>query len=691
MHAARHGQIASVRGSIRWKSTNALPSVEILPTGPSEPPLLKEIVNALVSKWAPRPAVDHTASQVADAMVHSPLAPLPVDVDAELAHDEIRYYVDCTVGAGDHAAALLEADPNARVLCIDRDPSSVSLARSRLELLYGDRVSFYCGTFAGLRTALEASGFPAKVHGILADLGVADHQLTSPSRGFSFRVEAPLDMRYNVEKPPPSSSTAYGDRDAVGSASILRAAAIVSSWPLLQLQHLFTTYGGIDAASAFIIAGGIVTWRGAGTDHRKYQSTIELRYVVEQSLARVAERRGSTGDGNTAGFAYAGKERPAPKWQPGGYDGNAGDRLPDRDATVADASSGPRSPIYPVFRPKGDGTFKKINVFTNKEKTQRILDRTVKQTSPYPKEVAAVFQALRMAANDEPHHLGRFLSDAPKHLVPGGRQAVISVQPMDDNAVVAAAEALTRHQRCPALSVGHGCECAASSPSQQPRPVLPGFRAVTPPTRPIRPTPQQVKANRRCRSARLRVLERTCKLGSRELPGTTGDWYLRHAVHVAVSDAAGPLLPRFGSQPRDIAMRRTQAGVTKADHAARLSYPFSSIHGSHFGYCVDDFQRPVPSEAPGADAGDFPRNIAEYLWTEEGRNDFDEWLCFARLTNGNYVLYTASCDYTGFDCSGDMRLIVSRTYEAMLLHGFDDDQYARFVKATAPVPGGRVR
>jgi 16S rRNA (cytosine1402-N4)-methyltransferase len=97
--------------------------------------------------------------------------------------------VDMTLGAGGHAAALLEAGV-ARVIGVDRDPSALELARARLGAL-ADRVRFVRARFSEVDE--EVVGGPAG--GVLFDLGVSSMQLDDAARGFSFRQDAPLDMR----------------------------------------------------------------------------------------------------------------------------------------------------------------------------------------------------------------------------------------------------------------------------------------------------------------------------------------------------------------------------------------------------------------------------------------------------------------------------------------------------------------
>ena len=100
--------------------------------------------------------------------------------------------VDCTVGAGGHAAALLEAGA-ARVLGIDRDAEVLPLARRRLAA-WKDRVDLVHADYRGLGGVLDRLGID-RVDGALADLGCSALQLEADGRGFSFRRNDPLDMR----------------------------------------------------------------------------------------------------------------------------------------------------------------------------------------------------------------------------------------------------------------------------------------------------------------------------------------------------------------------------------------------------------------------------------------------------------------------------------------------------------------
>ncbi len=109
-------------------------------------------------------------------------------------------YVDGTLGAGGHAEGVLEASsPGGRLLGLDVDPQALALARERLRR-FGDRVVIVQASYATLRAQLDRLGWTA-VDGILLDLGVSSMQLDTPERGFSFRTDAPLDMRFDPRAP----------------------------------------------------------------------------------------------------------------------------------------------------------------------------------------------------------------------------------------------------------------------------------------------------------------------------------------------------------------------------------------------------------------------------------------------------------------------------------------------------------
>jgi 16S rRNA (cytosine1402-N4)-methyltransferase len=104
-------------------------------------------------------------------------------------------FVDCTVGLGGHARALLESGA-ARLIGLDRDPTALAHARIGLAA-HGDRVELVHGDYRALGAVLDARTSGA-VNGILADLGVSSMQLDEPGRGFSFRRDEALDMRMDT-------------------------------------------------------------------------------------------------------------------------------------------------------------------------------------------------------------------------------------------------------------------------------------------------------------------------------------------------------------------------------------------------------------------------------------------------------------------------------------------------------------
>lgn len=131
-------------------------------------------------------------------------------------------YLDCTLGAGGHSRAILMADPTVKVVGLDCDDQALAIAQERLSE-FGDRFQTVRSNFSTFEP--ESHGFtPASFNGILADLGVSSMQFDTPERGFSFRHEAPLDMRMD-------------DRQE------LTAADIVNTWDETTLANTIYQYG----------------------------------------------------------------------------------------------------------------------------------------------------------------------------------------------------------------------------------------------------------------------------------------------------------------------------------------------------------------------------------------------------------------------------------------------------------------
>ena len=112
--------------------------------------------------------------------------------------------VDMTVGAGGHAAALLEAGA-AAVLGVDRDLDALEAARERLAR-YGDRVRLLKARFS----EVDEDAVGGEAGGVLFDLGVSSMQLDRPERGFSFRQDGPLDMRMDPTEGPGAADLVNG-------------------------------------------------------------------------------------------------------------------------------------------------------------------------------------------------------------------------------------------------------------------------------------------------------------------------------------------------------------------------------------------------------------------------------------------------------------------------------------------------
>ena len=119
------------------------------------------------------------------------------EVLEHLAPERGGVFIDCTVGLGGHARALLEAGAS-RVIGLDRDPSALERSRDALGA-FGAQVELVHGDYRELPALLEARGISG-VDGVLADLGVSSMQLDAPGRGFSFRRDDDLDMRMDTSQ-----------------------------------------------------------------------------------------------------------------------------------------------------------------------------------------------------------------------------------------------------------------------------------------------------------------------------------------------------------------------------------------------------------------------------------------------------------------------------------------------------------
>ena len=276
-----------------------------------------------------------------------------------------RVYVDGTVGSGGHARAILDqSSPTGKLIGLDWDEQAIRRARENLAV-FERRVELRKGDFKDLKTVLEALSL-AGVDGILLDLGVSTEQLEDRERGFSFRWDAPLDMRMSQD----TKITARG---------LLRQLSV------REMADTFRQYG--EERWANRIARAIARRRQSSP----LRTTRELVEVIEES---VPARRGR---------------------------------------------------IHPATR---------------------------------------VFQALRIAVNDELKNLKAFLGQSVDLLLPGGRLCIISFHSLEDRIV-------KEYFRQWAKAAERGS---------------PGFRILT--RKPVVPSYEEVVRNPKARSAKLRAVER---------------------------------------------------------------------------------------------------------------------------------------------------------------------------------------
>ena len=184
--------------------------------------------------------------------VHVPV--LLDEVIAGLQPQRGGYFVDCTVGLGGHAAAILEKiSPSGRLLGIDADPEAITLSRDKLGD-YGEAVTLVNDNFINLKDICERYHFHP-VDGILFDLGISSLQLDTAERGFSFHLDAPLNMRFD------------GGQE-------LTASDIVNSFSEQELAKLIEKYG--EERHSRRIARYIV-------QNRPIDTTVELASLTEQA------------------------------------------------------------------------------------------------------------------------------------------------------------------------------------------------------------------------------------------------------------------------------------------------------------------------------------------------------------------------------------------------------------------------
>jgi 16S rRNA (cytosine1402-N4)-methyltransferase len=175
-------------------------------------------------------------------------------------------YLDATLGLGGHAERLLEASaPDGRVVGLDRDPAALAAAGERLAWA-GERLVPVAASFADLAEVAADLGLE-QVDGILYDLGVSSLQLDEPARGFSYRADAPLDMRMDPTRG-------------------VTAAEVVNTYPRAELARVLRAYGEER------FAGRIARFVDEARRRQPVQTTGQLVELIKAAVPAAARRTG---------------------------------------------------------------------------------------------------------------------------------------------------------------------------------------------------------------------------------------------------------------------------------------------------------------------------------------------------------------------------------------------------------------
>lgn len=173
--------------------------------------------------------------------------------------------VDATLGMGGHAEAVLTACPSVHLVGIDRDPEALALAEQRLAG-HRDRVTLVHAVYDTVPQVLSSLGLPA-VDGVLLDLGVSSLQLDEVRRGFSYAVDAPLDMRMDPSDGP-------------------TAADVLNTYPAAELARVLRQYG--EERFARRIADAVVTER----EREPFTTSARLVALLREQVPAPSQRTG---------------------------------------------------------------------------------------------------------------------------------------------------------------------------------------------------------------------------------------------------------------------------------------------------------------------------------------------------------------------------------------------------------------
>lgn len=173
-------------------------------------------------------------------------------------------YVDCTAGGGGHAAAIADRlSEKGRLIAIDRDPDAIANLKEKFK----DRSNIILvhSNYAEIASVVRGAGFDG-ADGVLADLGVSSYQLDTAERGFSFHLDAPLDMRMSKEG--------------------LSAYDVVNTYPEAELRRILFVYGEEKFAPS--IAKRIVAARSISP----IETTLQLAEIIKTGIPAKARREG---------------------------------------------------------------------------------------------------------------------------------------------------------------------------------------------------------------------------------------------------------------------------------------------------------------------------------------------------------------------------------------------------------------
>lgn len=169
-------------------------------------------------------------------------------------------FLDGTLGGGGHSELVLKKNPECQLVGIDRDPLAIQAATERLQP-FGERFHAWHGTFSQMEKAARQFGWES-LDGILLDIGVSSPQIDTPDRGFSFRFDAPLDMRMDPSSGAPT------------------AADLLNTLSAKELADIFWLYG--EERFSRPIAKAIVARR----ESKPWAGTKELSELLERIVGR---------------------------------------------------------------------------------------------------------------------------------------------------------------------------------------------------------------------------------------------------------------------------------------------------------------------------------------------------------------------------------------------------------------------